>query len=49
MEIKSLNKLTEEQKNHIYEVNELHTQCVGSLKKMGTGITTQAEKNGTRQ
>lgn len=39
MKIKDLEKLTEEQKKHMHEVNELHTQCVGSDYKDGMQIT----------
>lgn len=39
MEIKGLEKLSKEQVNHMYEVNELHTQCVGLDYKDGMQIT----------
>lgn len=39
MEIKGLEKLTEEQIKHMHEVNELHTKCVGLDYKDGMAIT----------
>ena len=46
--IKGIEKLTEEQKDHMEKVNKLHTDCVGTDYKAGMEITeTWIDESGT--